>query len=233
MGRPANDRLLFDLFTTAVNDNATRGQLSVNQTNLAAWSAVLSGVNVVSNWIANGVVNLTNVYIQPAGVYIQTNPPPVVRIVDGINNARFNGVIITNQRGQFFTMTTNVFANQVFQHKGDFLAAPQLTESSPFLDTTQLRTATAGGIRDEVLEGIPQQIMSLLNLSHSPRFVIYAYGQTLHPANNSIYTGAGFRGLCTNYQVTAETATRAVVHVEGPPSSPHLVVEQFNVLPPD
>ena len=27
---PAQDRLLFDVFTTALNDNATRGQLSVN-----------------------------------------------------------------------------------------------------------------------------------------------------------------------------------------------------------
>jgi hypothetical protein len=234
MGRPANDRLLFDIFTTAIHENATRGQLSVNQTNLAAWSAVLSGVNVVSNWIANGVVNFTNVAIQPAGVYQQANPPPVVRIVAGINNARLNGSIIKNQRSpNFVTLTTNVFLNQVFAHKGDLLAAPELTEASPFMDTNQLKTASAAGLTDTMLEAIPQQIMSLLNLSHSPRFVIYAYGQTLHPANNSIYTGTGFRGLCTNYQVTAETATRAVVHVEGPPSSPHLVIEQFNVLPPD
>jgi hypothetical protein len=65
-------------------------------------------------------------------------------------------------------------------------------------------------------------------------------------------SGPFFR-MCTNYQVTAETATRAVVRVEGSldprnrsvadggsgPDSygrlfpPHLVVEQFNVLPPD
>ena len=39
---PVEDRLLFDLFTTAFNDNATRGQLSVNisSNSLAAWSAV-------------------------------------------------------------------------------------------------------------------------------------------------------------------------------------------------
>ena len=51
---PAQDRLLFDLFTTALNDNATRGQLSVNvgagdpndpQAGLAAWSALFSGVD--------------------------------------------------------------------------------------------------------------------------------------------------------------------------------------------
>ena len=54
---PAQDRLLFDVFTTALNDNATRGQLSVNvgagdpspQAGLAAWSALFSGVMVLSN----------------------------------------------------------------------------------------------------------------------------------------------------------------------------------------
>ncbi len=46
---PANDRSIVDLFTTALNDNATRGQLSINQTNLASWSAVLGGVVVLTN----------------------------------------------------------------------------------------------------------------------------------------------------------------------------------------
>jgi len=32
------DRYILDLFTTALNDNASRGQLPVNQTNIAAWS---------------------------------------------------------------------------------------------------------------------------------------------------------------------------------------------------
>ena len=46
---PTNDWRMLDLFTAALNDNATRGQLSINQTNLAAWSAVLSGVVVLTN----------------------------------------------------------------------------------------------------------------------------------------------------------------------------------------
>ena len=37
---PTNDWHILDLFTAALSDNATRGQLSINQTNLAAWSAV-------------------------------------------------------------------------------------------------------------------------------------------------------------------------------------------------
>src|SRR5205085_1379413 len=45
---PTNDWRLADLITTALHPNATRGQLSVNQTNLAAWSAVLSGLGVTT-----------------------------------------------------------------------------------------------------------------------------------------------------------------------------------------
>ena len=41
---PVQDRVLFDLFTTGLNDNATRGTLSVNQSGLAAWSAVCLSV---------------------------------------------------------------------------------------------------------------------------------------------------------------------------------------------
>ena len=49
LSHPTNDWRLLDLFTTGISDSATRGQLSINQTNLAAWSAVLSGVCVLSN----------------------------------------------------------------------------------------------------------------------------------------------------------------------------------------
>ena len=220
MSKPVNDRLLFDVFTGSLNDNATRGQLSINQPNLAAWSAVLSGVVVVTN--ARTGTTVGPQVISPAGIYTLlpvSNQPPLVKIWQGINNTR-NNLYATN--GPIFT-------NQVFHHLGDILATPQLTDQSPFLFTNNIPN-------DEVAERIPQQIMGLLNLSHTPRFVIYSYGQTLHPADQSIYTGSGFRaysGLCTNYQVTAETATRAVVRVEGAPSNPHIVVEQYNVLPPD
>ena len=50
--------MLFDLFTTAFNDNATRGQLSVNisSNSLAAWSAVFSGVTVLSNNLPDSAI---------------------------------------------------------------------------------------------------------------------------------------------------------------------------------
>jgi len=124
-----------------------------------------------------------------------------------------------------------------------------------------LQVGINSSINDEVMERIPQQVLSLLTVEHSPRFVIYAYGQTLRPAPDSVIRGIPqYNGLCTNYQVTAETATRTVVRVEGSPDPqfrndpvfpypdprgnwrmdpygrfypPRIVVEQFNILPPD
>lgn len=245
--RPVTDRILFDVFTSSLNENASRGLLSINQTNLAAWSAVLSGVIALTNAPPTNVWTI----IQPAGTNNYSLPIyeqlPVAQIWQGINQTRAN---------QYALGTT--FTNNVFHSLGDMLATPQLTyyddnsgDHSPFLNVAGHSVANhdfSAPISDEVMERIPQQIMGLVNLSHSPRFVIYAYGQTLHPAPSSIYFGnSAFSGLCTNYQVTAETAVRAVVRVDGTPDPayanapdifgnkypPHIVVEQFNVLPPD
>jgi hypothetical protein len=205
---PTNDWALFDLLTATPNDNATRGQLSVNQTNLAAWSALLSGVVVLSNNpVQPGIIG--PVVVQPAA--LETN---LQYIVDGINRAR---------------NTTNY--NGSFGHLGDVLSAPELTVASPYLGGTNssiLMNPVASTLNDAVLEHIPQQVLSLLR-GRETRFVVYAYGQALKPADASILSS----GLCTNYQVTGEVAVRAVIRVDGPAQSPHAVVESFNYLPPD
>src|ERR1035438_9616036 len=88
--QPTNDWRVLDLFTTALNDNATRGQLSINQTNLAAWSAALSGVIALTNVVdSDGNVVLSPRVIQPAGVYNPFDPPtwpPLVQLVKRIND---------------------------------------------------------------------------------------------------------------------------------------------------
>jgi hypothetical protein len=77
-------------------------------------------------------------------------------------------------------------------------------------------------------------IMGLLRGNDQPRFAIYAYGQALAPARASRYTQAGpLFNLCTNYQITAEFATRTVVRIEGAPGAPRAVIESFNVLGPE
>ena len=77
--------------------------------------------------------------------------------------------------------------------------------------------------------------------------MIYSYGQALKPANRAVLVSGPYSGMATNYQITAEVVTRSVVRVEGSPDArntstnlppaqrypPHIIVESFNVLPPD
>ncbi|HVU08755.1 MAG TPA: hypothetical protein VHG89_09455 [Verrucomicrobiae bacterium] len=256
---PVQDRKLFDIFTTAFNDNATRGQLSVNvgannNINLAAWSALFSGMVVLSNNAEDGNIalpqhngSLTNYtwnIINPAGSN-GTNSA-LGQLVVGINTARAN---FTNNDGLV----------GVFEHEGDILSTPQLTEESPFLNWNDV-AQQHNGVSDEMYEWLPQQMMSLLRAGGTPespmRYAIYCYGQTLKPAPNSIVTSGTFFGMCTNYQVVSEVATRAVVrfnstHVENTfltngviagtlvwtnipaISNNTAVIESFNVLPPN
>jgi hypothetical protein len=228
---PTNDWHLLDLFSTSFGGNSTRGQLSINQTNLAAWSAVLSGVIVLTNTLDDtGKPALLPQVVQPAGAYNPYNTntwTPVVRMVDAINRARYNNN-----------------TNHIFTRLGDILAVTNLTVGSPFLNTAILPADKNYSLNDAAYERIPQQILGLLKLDPTPRFVIYSWGQALKPAPRSAYTGSGqFFGLVTNYQVMAEVATRAVVHFDGVPparngipttiTNLHPVIESFTVLPPD
>jgi hypothetical protein len=231
---PTNDWLLFALFTTAFNDNATRGTLSVNvgptNANLAAWSALFSGIVVPTN--------LSSAYpplvIQPAGPDINSPLWRLVYGINGINQTRAN---------------TNLFPSQSFAHVGDILSVPQFTEQSPFLALAGLDPNTQ--ISDEMYEWLPQQTMSLLRCSSSPRYVIYCYGQALKPAPDSIVTSGGpYFGMITNYQVVSEIATRAIVRFNSTltnvittdgtnwfsvpvVTNNNAVIESFNILPPD
>ena len=253
---PTQDRLLFDIFTTAINDNASRGRLSVNvaanskdpAAGLAAWSALFSGMVALTNTTTfpqfSPLINLP-VIIQPAGP-AGTNSL-LGQIVVGINNMR---AAISNSDGVV----------GAFEHVGEILATPQLTEASPFLNTNSVIGATgkpiAGsqqplyGISDEMYEWLPQQTLSLLSASAAPSYVIYCYGQALKPAPNGVVTGGpnlanGVSpfGMVTNYQVVAETATRVVVQFQPVvvtnsvtgliQTNYSATLEQFNPLPPD
>jgi hypothetical protein len=70
-------------------------------------------------------------------------------------------------------------------------------------------------VPDEVVERIPQQILSLLK-AEEPRYVVYSWAQTLKPAPGAVVTAPGrFFGLSTNYVVTGEFATKTVLRFEG------------------
>lgn len=228
---PVTDRLLFDLFTTTISQESSRGQLSVNQSALPAWSAVFGGVLAVTNDMTDKQVQALAyatprqspryraLPIEPAGVYNpgDTNTwSPMVKLVEGINRTRAD---------------TNLFPWGFFTRVGDILAVPELTDRSPFLNQTTTMQQQ-NGLTDAAYERLPQQVLGLLKVGE-PRFVIYAYGQTLRPAPNSVVASGPFAGLCENYQIVAEAAIRAVVRVEGAPDQPRVVIEDYNPLPPD
>jgi hypothetical protein len=220
---PDLDRKFLDLFTVAPNASSTRGQVSVNQTGEASWSAVLGGVQVLTNQTGNlGGLNVSG---SGGGVVIEPGSVALQRIIAGINATRD----AAPYSGQFRT-------------RGDLLAVPELSISSPYLNRLAPGFAIEENLSDVALERIPQQIMSLLRLG-DPRVVIYAYGQALRPAPLSINLDPDYENIVTNYQVTGEYAIRSVVEFERvPPDTNYFsitnqsrlraVVIDSKVLPP-
>lgn len=246
---PTRDWELLDIFTTAPHPNATRGRLSVNQKNLAAWSAVLSGAlttEPVPHPDDPAYTAASSVPMQPAAL-----SPAIERIVEGINLQR---ILVSSNRYKYPNGDHYLLAP--FNKLSDLLSTPELTEASPFLNVDPIRfdgykPVGTAIISDADYERIPQQILSLVKLGE-PRFVVYAWGQSLKPARRnpedtgpSIVTSGADKGLCRNYQITGEMATRAVIRLEfdritdpfSPQfnqldySRPHAVVESFNILP--
>ena len=226
LSHPTNDWRLMDMFTVALHPNATRGQLSVNQTNQPAWSAVLSGATATRIIEQNGTPTLeTNYIIQPAAL-----EPYVAEVVAAINQYR------------------RTLPGNQFPRVGDVLAVTNLTAGSPFLHQPFI-TPAGEQMKNQLLadvdyERIPEQIMSLLKLGDT-RYVIYTWGQSLKPAH--VVTSGPHRGLVDNYQITGEVATRAVVRIEFEPFNsptnvnygqpnfqrPRAVTESFNIMPPE
>ena len=242
---PVADHYLVDLFTTKINDNARHGVLPINvgsggadpARGLAAWSAVFSGVVALSNSAsgptAGTVPSVTPVAIPPAGWGGLDSP--VGLMVSNINVLRTN---LINKDGVI----------GAFEHIGDILRAPLLTEQSPFLNWSDA-TQQQNGISDELYEWVPQQVMGLLRIATLPRYVVYCYGQALRPAPNSVNLAAGANfGTVTNYQVVAESAARALIRVDknvimntniitgavtATGTNYSTTIESYNVLGPD
>lgn len=254
---PMNDWKLLDVFTTAAHENATRGLLSVNQTNREAWSAVLSGVIVPTNTTKQADIRALAGFqgVDPEKAYIasviEPATPQVQSIVESINWSRQQQVSIVpnpnlnanpNQPWIFVPKVNPItgHTNNVFEHLGDVLGAPALSVQSPYLNTSssdQMKSV----MTDRAMEYIPQQILSLLQRDQ-PRFVVYAFGQSLKPAPRSLTSNPNFYHMCTNYQITGEVTTKTVFHVEGElpvKGNPYTqnkplraVVESFEILPP-
>jgi hypothetical protein len=230
---PTNDWALLDTFSTALTENAARGQIGVNQTNLPAWSAILSGVPVLRRLNSDGT-NLVATVLDPAegngAAFVQ-------KIVAGytINGVFRHGiasgfvhtngwpgdplVTVTGPDGKSLTIPKARRSLPRFQSVGEICSVETLSVGSPLLENVEYDESNPGRtfrpVSDEVVERIPQQILSLLK-AEEPRYVIYAWAQTLKPAPGAVVTAPGpFFGLSTNYVVTGEFATKTVLRFEG------------------
>ncbi len=229
LSHPTNDWSLVDLFTVAPGENATTGQIGINQVGLAAWSAVLSGVTVLTNYASDDLAKVrnmrgqaplvTNLVIQPS---FGDPTSPMNRLVNAINRYRAG------------------LTNGLFMRAGDILAVPELTLNSPWLRLNNDQRAY--GLTDEAYERIPRQILSLVRPDEA-RYVIYAFGQALQPAPDSLIKNplSPHYNLCTNYQIMAEVATKTVLRFENvggvvngrPQFVLKPVIESFSQLPPE
>ena len=223
---PTNDWRLLDMFTVAQTPNASHGQLSINQDGLAAWAAVLGGVTVLSNTLPP----------LPEGTLVV--PPSMGNFTNLIIDAKSTAALQFILDG--INATRQVLPNQVFRSLGEILSVPELTTRSPYINTAEIPglftadTIQQYGFNDEAYERIPRQILSLLKVGDA-RYVVYAFGQSLKPADRSIVVAGNpaYFGVCTNYQITGEVFTRSVVKLEGTARNPKPVVLNFNILPAD
>jgi hypothetical protein len=143
---PVNDRQLASLLISLLSTNDPTQLMSVNDPNIGDWLNVLNGLTVYSNSLSLPNINF------PAGVRLSTtydtyvmasNSPQAEMIATNIAQAR-----ATQPNGNFYSV-------------GDILSAPELTENSPWLDTTNANQIKYG-ISDAVYEAIPAQLLLLL-----------------------------------------------------------------------
>ncbi len=220
---PTNDWKLMDLFTASLNDNSARGQVGVNQTGEAAWAAVVSGLPLLEN-TSTADPDL----VQP--LFLRPDSPRIAELVSGYKDSRNNRIPGISQM-QAATNQAGVLLNPdgAFQNLGAVLQVPTLSDRAPFLKT-DLDWSRIRNVGDEVLERLPQQAMSLLR-ADEPRYVVYAYGQNLKPAQNAINLRPGpLYGISTNYTITGEFVTKTVFRIDGDPRMLRPVVEDQRVI---
>lgn len=166
---PLNDWPLAGLLISLLNTNDLR--LSVNNPGTNAWLGALDGFVVLTNDVTQ---------LQLTSLVLSSNSPQAGVIAAGLRQKRLS------QPGGFF------------QQVGDVLAASELSDASPYLDTNSLQQMDAGGITDEALEKIPSQLLPLLRLD--------SFG-SLVPGSNALF--ATFTGD-DNYSYAVEASSNLV-----------------------
>ena len=134
-----------------LSTNDPRQLLSVNNPDTNAWLRVLDGFTVLTNSPSQ---------LTLGSVIMSSNSPQAAVIANAISQARV------------------AQASHLFKNVSDILGTPELTDTSPFLDTNYLQQVDAGGLTDEALEKIPSQLLPLLRMD-SIGSVISANSQLL------------------------------------------------------
>lgn len=240
---PTNDWKLLDPLSAHLNEHSARGLLDINQTNYAAWSAMLGGVIALTNVIPGGATNFGPfTYPNGAAAEIVPNTPQMYAIHQGIVRTHLQrtnfsrlGMICSvpelsggspylNIGAEPWYPTVNYNVGRLVAFGGQFFVANNANLNQPPPNTNfwsyspWLSRELAWGLTDPILERIPQQILGLLTVNHAPRIVVYAYGQALKPAEQATYLFPGpYQGMVTNYQINGEMATRTVLRIEGLP----------------
>jgi hypothetical protein len=141
---PVNDWRLASLLMSLLNTNDATQLFSVNDPKITDWLNILNGLIVYSNSVANPRAGITPIF----DTYVMaSNSSQTLAIANGIACARA------------------IQPNQNFNFVGDVLAAPELTEKSPWLNTNnanQLFSQLKYGITDAAYEAIPAQLLLLL-----------------------------------------------------------------------
>jgi hypothetical protein len=154
MTSPATDSLFVSLLGGMLNTNDLRTQFSVNAIDTKVWASLMDGFVVVSNITVYPASYTSPIYIN---IVISSNSPTMDWLVNGPAGINFT-------RSNFVNIDGKV---NVFEHVGDILRVPALSEQSPFLNFTD---AISTGdrlkydISDEAYEAIPSQLLPLLRM---------------------------------------------------------------------
>jgi len=137
---PVNDWRLAGLLVSLLNTNNVTQLLSVNDSKIADWQNVLNGLLVYSNSTAFPYSAITPSF----DTYVMaSNSPPAWVVANGLVQARV------------------VQPSQNYYSLGDFLAVPELSVDSPWLNTSNTSQLDYG-ITDAEYEAIPAQLLPLL-----------------------------------------------------------------------
>ena len=205
--KPINDRRLLEAFYVSGGEKV-RGRFSINNQRAEAWSGVLDGVSLP--------------YVPSTGV-----PPRQKRVAGAYTPSMggaerqiktMNGAIDTRWNIGILQGIGKVRGLGRFKRVTDILAAPELTDGSPYLPevigaTSLPQYYNAPAAVDELdIERIPQQVLSLLKVGGRQFYQTYVFTEQLKPARRFVISAKAIKpgvrpdGYVDNYEVTSQSA---------------------------